>query len=348
MSAEQQRPYKNRSTDEFQEQRSALLVRGIKLRSSRPIMKPGRNVERELPADSETSERVGPYVIDVANPSLGGGAYGRVLRCQHPQTGCGVAVKVYRGLDGEADCHHEVAQMKLLLKHVTQQVWFPRLVNSAVTGKPWPWMAAELCGPSLASVLRKPDMQGKPKTWSVAAQLRSALQALHDGGILHLDVKPANVLWCPFTDQLKVCDFGMSEIVARLANPAESPRFLLYVSAAYRPPELWPILLKEDSNNNSGISKKLLTTAVDVWSYTRVVYEVETGQHFMPKGDSGLRTWCEHWPELWSRQRNLPKCAPKYQSSCTKLLRAGNWASFVLSGCAPEPDKREWPKLCPK
>ena len=94
MSAEQQRPYKDRSTDEFQGQRSALLVRGIKVRSAHGIMKPGCNVERELPADSETSERVGPYVIDVANPSLGGGAYGTVLRCQHPQSGCSVAVKV--------------------------------------------------------------------------------------------------------------------------------------------------------------------------------------------------------------------------------------------------------------
>ena len=348
MSAEQQRPYKDRSTDEFQEQRSALLVRGIKVRSAHGIMKPGCNVERGLPADPETSERVGPYVIDVANPSLGGGTYGSVLRCQHPQSGCSVAVKVYRGLDGQADCHHEVAQMKLLLRVVPQQkqIWFPRLVNSAVTGKPWPWMAAEFCGPSLASVLRQPDLHGKPKTWSVAAQLRSALHALHNGGILHLDVKPGNVLWCPFTDQLKMCDFGMSEMVARLAKPGASPRFLQYVTAAYRPPELWPVLLKKDSD--SGISKKLLTTAVDVWSYTCVVYEVETGQHFMPKGESALRTWCEHWPELWRRQRNLRKCAPKYHSSCTMLLRAGNWASFVLSGCAPEADKRGWPELCPK
>ena len=56
-----------------------------------------------------------------------------------------------------------------------------------------------------------------------------------------LDVKPGNVLWCPYTDQLKVCDFGMSENIARLAKPAASPRFAQYVTAAYRPPELQPV-----------------------------------------------------------------------------------------------------------
>ena len=349
MSEEQQRPYKKRSTDEFQEQRSALAVHGIKVRGSNATVKPACTVDGERPGGSltSTSERVGPYVIDAP---LGGGTYGSVLRCQHPQSGQSVAVKVYRGLDGDADCRHEVAQLKLVLTTVAQQklVWFPRLVNSAITGKPWPWMAAELCGPSLASVLRQPDLHGKPKTWSVATQLRSALEALHDGGILHLDVKPGNVLWCPYTDQLKVCDFGMSENIACLAKPAASPRFAQYVTAAYRPPELQPVLLQEESNSNSSVSKKLLTRAVDVWAYTCVVYEVETGQHFMPKGDTGLTTWCQHWPQLWSRQSNLAKCAPKYNSSCTKLLRAGNWALFVLTGCAPEPAKREWPEICPK
>ena len=45
----------------------------------------------------------------------------------------------------------------------------------------------------------------------LATQLRSALQALHSIRILHLDLKPANILWVQETSCMKLADFGMPE-----------------------------------------------------------------------------------------------------------------------------------------
>ena len=345
MSEEQQAPYKQASKEEFQAQRSALAVHGVKMRGSHAV-KASDGLRQETPPADAAGDHgyVGPYQLGPTS-RLGGGSYGNVYRRQHPQSGCNVAVKVYRGLQAEDDCRYEVAQLQYLLKNIqsAKLVWFPVLVNSAVKGRPWPWMAAELCGPSLSNVLRNPERHGKPKTWSVASQLRSALDAMHGARVLHLDIKPGNVLWHPVTDLLKLCDFGMTESMTRLAKPAESPRFLQYTTAAYRPPELWPLPRKNDGN--CGVSKKLLTPAVDVWGYGCLVYEVETGRPFMDKGQAGLRAWCQQWPELWRKasQGKLAQSGPACHACCATLLRAPDWAFFVLTSCAPDPQKRKWP-----
>ncbi|CAE7761892.1 MPK1 [Symbiodinium sp. CCMP2592] len=345
MTDKQKAPFMARSKDEFMAQRSALAVLGIRMRGS-TTSAGGPDEAKDPPAADESGGRVGPFELNGARAPIGGGAYGSVYSCQHPQSGLNVAVKVYRGSDGPADCRHEVEQMKLLMKAVPQQkmMWFPLLVSSGVTGRPWPWMATSLCGPSLATALRNPAAHGKPRTWSVAAQLRSALQTLHDAGILHLDVKPGNVLWCPCTDQVQVCDFGMSENMARLQKASQAPRFLQYVTAAYRPPELWPARVNGDGD--CGVRKQLLTAAVDMWAYACVVFEVETGNPFMPKGEAGLRAWCKQWPELWKTRSDLANCPAASHTCCTKVLRAGKWGLFVLVGCAPDPGKRRWPELC--
>ena len=72
------------------------LSMASRCRGSNVTVKPACTVDGERPGGSltSTSERVGPYVIDAP---LGGGTYGSVLRCQHPQSGQSVAVKVYRG-----------------------------------------------------------------------------------------------------------------------------------------------------------------------------------------------------------------------------------------------------------
>ncbi|CAE7443871.1 MPK1 [Symbiodinium sp. CCMP2592] len=345
MTDKQKAPFMARSKDEFMAQRSALAVLGIRMRGS-TTSAGGPDEAKAPPAADESGGRVGPFELNGARAPIGGGAYGSVYSCQHPQSGLNVAVKVYRGSDGPADCRHEVEQMKLLMKAVPQQkmMWFPLLVSSGVTGRPWPWMATSLCGPSLATALRNPAAHGKPRTWSVAAQLRSALQTLHDAGILHLDVKPGNVLWCPCTDQVQVCDFGMSENMARLQKASQAPRFLQYVTAAYRPPDLWPARVNGDGD--CGVRKQLLTAAVDMWAYACVVFEVETGNPFMPKGEAGLRAWCKQWPELWKTRSDLANCPSASHTCCTKVLRAGKWGLFVLVGCAPDPGKRRWPELC--
>jgi hypothetical protein len=74
-------------------------------------------------------------------------------------------------------------------------------------------------GGSLADRVAK---EGKPLDWEAAARyvadVGEGLMAVHERGLIHRDVKPANVLWDPETDEALLTDFG---IAARLTDPGE-------------------------------------------------------------------------------------------------------------------------------
>lgn len=71
--------------------------------------------------------------------------------------------------------------------------------------------------------------------FAVIRQLELALVVLHKHArILHLDLKPPNVLWCREQAQLQPIDMGMAEAIkddfvphfqsiSKLCNPALSP-----------------------------------------------------------------------------------------------------------------------------
>lgn len=67
----------------------------------------------------------------------------------------------------------------------------------------------------------------------IAAQVAHALAHAHERGIVHRDVKPANILVDDATDQVKLADFGL----ARLADMQRSRTGVLAGTPAYMSPE---------------------------------------------------------------------------------------------------------------
>lgn len=77
----------------------------------------------------------------------------------------------------------------------------------------------------------------------LTSQLRTALQLLHTKFcLLHLDVKPGNILWCNELCQLQLCDFGVAEHFDLKSvptavnhqpaqNTVKNPRFWEYVTS---------------------------------------------------------------------------------------------------------------------
>ena len=91
----------------------------------------------------------------------------------------------------------------------------------------------------------------------VLHQIRLALSYMHiHGGLVHNDVKPANILWTSLHSQAVLADFSLSE--KHGANvPAE-----LQATVNYRPPELL---------RATGSVRAAFTT--DVWSFGCTVWE---------------------------------------------------------------------------
>jgi len=66
-------------------------------------------------------------------------------------------------------------------------------------------------GPSLAGVLAGGPLSAR-RTMDVVAQVASGLQAAHDAGLIHRDVKPANILFAP-GGTVRITDFGIAHAI---------------------------------------------------------------------------------------------------------------------------------------
>jgi serine/threonine protein kinase len=66
-------------------------------------------------------------------------------------------------------------------------------------------------GPSLQTLLRARGALSPEETVRIAAQIGGALDAAHAAGLVHRDVKPANVLLSEALDHAYLCDFGLAK-----------------------------------------------------------------------------------------------------------------------------------------
>ncbi|MEA2932387.1 MAG: eukaryotic-like serine/threonine-protein kinase, partial [Actinomycetota bacterium] len=75
-------------------------------------------------------------------------------------------------------------------------------------------------GRTLRDVLVERGPLPPPEAVSIAAQAADALHYAHEAGIVHRDVKPANILLCP-DGRVKVADFGIAK--AALSDASFGP-----------------------------------------------------------------------------------------------------------------------------
>lgn len=142
---------------------------------------------------------------------LGAGAYGEVWKAWQRRTGKRVAVKVFprrHGVDWLL-LQREVERLIKLDKHPH----VVSLLDADLTGDP-PYFVMELMeGGSLARYVdpAKPASAEAAARW--AEELASALCYVHGKGILHCDIKPANVL-LDDEGRVRIADFGQSRITS--------------------------------------------------------------------------------------------------------------------------------------
>lgn len=60
----------------------------------------------------------------------------------------------------------------------------------------------------------------------LAIEVTTALAALHEGGIIHKDINPSNIVWNQTTGQVQLIDFGIASQLPRETQAVKNPNLL--------------------------------------------------------------------------------------------------------------------------
>ncbi|KAL9052441.1 MAG: hypothetical protein Q9162_005410 [Coniocarpon cinnabarinum] len=231
-----------------------------------------RKVQRVKPrpkVDSEHAKSVSVYYRKPGNESVvGSGTYGKVFKAIHVYTKEKVALKKIR-MEGERDGFPVTAirEVKLL-----QSLHSPHVVSlrEVMVERNDCYMVFEYLSHDLTGLLNHPTFAlTAPHKKHLARQLFAGLDYLHKRGVLHRDIKAANIL-ISSSGELKLADFGLARFYAKRRQWDYTNRV---ITIWYRSPEL---LLGETQYGPE----------VDIWSAACVLVEIFT-RHAVFPGDGG-------------------------------------------------------------
>ncbi|KAG9193641.1 CTD kinase subunit alpha [Alternaria panax] len=199
---------------------------------------------------------------------VGSGTYGKVFKGVHVYTKDMVALKKIR-MEGERDGFPVTAIREVKLLQSLNHANIVNLREVMVENNDC-YMVFEYLSHDLTGLLNHPTFKlEQSHKKDLAKQLFEGLDYLHRRGVLHRDIKAANIL-VSNTGQLKLADFGLARFYAKSSKLDYTNRV---ITIWYRSPEL---LLGETQYG----------PAVDIWSAACVLVEIFTRHAIFP-GDGG-------------------------------------------------------------
>lgn len=258
-----------------------------------------------LPVYPQLAERAIPFARHLLRARLGAGAFGTVLLAEDPQLGRRVVVKVPQPAvltdSANRDRFLREARAAAVLDHPNI---VPVFEAGEVDGLPY-LVAGFVDGPTLAARLAE---QAAPSMPGYAARLvrdlARGVHHAHERGILHCDLKPANVLLQPAIDgdspSPVVTDFGLARVLTD--DPGKTRSYGLAGTPAYMSPE------------QARGDRRALTASADVYSLGVILYELLTGRRPFD-GDCGSDV-------LTRLQNESPPCPRSINPTIPRDLRA--------------------------
>jgi serine/threonine protein kinase len=173
----------------------------------------------------------------VLKAPLGRGGMGVVWRAQDAVLGREVAVKEVVFPPTMPEEERRPAQARVMREaRAAARLNHPAAVTlyDVVQDRGGTFIVMELVNaPTLADVVRRDGPLPIGRVAEIAAQVASALEAAHQAGIVHRDVKPGNVM-VPASGMAKLADFGIASLQG---DPQLTSTGLVIGSPAYMAPE---------------------------------------------------------------------------------------------------------------
>ena len=209
-----------------------------------------------------TGTVIGGYVV---REQLGAGGMGSVYLVRHPTLPRDVALKVlHAGLSATPAMRARFEREAELLSRLSH----PNVVDVLDRGQQGDllWMAMQYVpGPDLATLLERSGALPPERALDIVAAIGNALDHAHACGLLHRDVKPANILLATMPgggERVMLTDFGIGRDMT--ASSALTRAGEVVASFAYASPEQ--------------VSGAAVDARADVYSLGAVLFELLTGR----------------------------------------------------------------------
>lgn len=135
-----------------------------------------------------------------------------------------------------------------------------RVIENGMTAGGMPFVVMEYVeGITLRELMNSPRELSRNEATRILLQAADGIQAIHEQGIIHRDIKPHNLMINPETLYVKLTDFG----VARIPNSEITQTFSLVGTPSYLAPEVFASLQVD--------------ARCDLFSLGVVAYELLTG-----------------------------------------------------------------------
>ncbi|KAL3261464.1 hypothetical protein ABHI18_003779 [Aspergillus niger] len=204
---------------------------------------------------------------------IGKGSYGRVYKGHQLPSSKVVAIKVMdidsvdyqtvRDFRDESikDFIHEITVMKQVKDAGAKNI---NEIIEAISIHSQLWLVCEYCpGGSVRTLMRATGDRLEEKfIIPIARELAAGLRAIHDAGVIHRDIKAANIL-IHEEGRLQICDFG----VAGVLQSQMDKRSTWIGTPHWMPPEMFA---------TRGEAHKY-GSEIDVWAYGCTLFEFATG-----------------------------------------------------------------------
>jgi serine/threonine protein kinase len=200
------------------------------------------------------------------------GGFSDVYLAMEPSLDVQVAIKVFAAehtpVESESAWRQRFLQESKMLHSLSSAPHIVNFMEFGFTEDQKPYIVMPYYKRTLADLLGEDNRLSQNQCLQIAKQVLHALEAIHKVGILHLDIKPSNLL-IDDHEQVQIADFGVSELLNEPnahSTQNVSEQTAKFGSQYFASPE-----------QVAGTEK--LNAASDIYSLAAVLFRCFTGKH---------------------------------------------------------------------